>query len=515
MFRLTFATLFFASAVALAEPAGVAAVTYGQPAVAAHEYNGDLSRRSLMQAAPVRAKVYRPRRSGPPSTKIVTAMPAAPQHNATGPLAAMPGPIQNFAGLNSSDSCAGGQCGAGWPPDPNGDVGPNHYIEAVNDAVAIYSKTGSLLASFTEDNLWSGQGTPCDGNSQGDPIVVYDWLADRFVLAWFAFPVDAFGNAISPYYECIAASKTSDPVSGGWWLYPVRTDPGGPGLPPIGDINDYSKFGLWHDCLYMGANAFDAAGNYDGVAFASLSRSDLYSGAPLTYSLGWLPPSTNAFTIVPSNNQGTGASAAQPGTPNYYVSESGSAFAFEVRVFTAGPNCGPGGTLSTPTNVSQAQYTYRQGAIVPQPGTRRKLDMIDDRIMQKVQYRRIGSSESLWVTHPVGAATGNIAMQWAQLDVTGGTIATTPVQEQIYAPDPTLHRFMGSLAVDVQGNMALGYNTRAAPHRTFPASPTPADWRRTRSGPCRRPRCRWWPAPARRRTCAAAPRATAGAIIRR
>ena len=60
-------------------------------------------------------------------------------------------------------------------------------VEAVNDAIAIYSKTGTLLASFTENNLWSGVGTsPCNGNSQGDPIVIYDWLADRFVITWFA-----------------------------------------------------------------------------------------------------------------------------------------------------------------------------------------------------------------------------------------------------------------------------------------------------------------------------------------
>jgi hypothetical protein len=381
----------------------------------------------------------------------------------------MPGPVRNFAGLSDTDACTGGQCGAGWPPDPNGDVGPKHYVEAVNDAIAIYSKTGTLLASFTEDQLWIGEGTPCDGSSQGDPIVLYDRLADRFVIAWFAFPVDVFGNPTSPYYECIAASKTGDPVAGGWWLYPVRTDPGGPGLPPIGDINDYSKFGLWHDCLYMGANSFDALGNYDGVAFASFSRSDLYSGAALTYSLGWLPPSSNAFTMVPSHNEATGANAAQPGTPNYFVSESQSGFAFEVRPFIAGPNCGAGGTLGAPTNVSQATYTFRSGAIVPQPNTRNKLDMIDDRIMQKVQYRNLGGAESLWVTHPVGAAGGNIAMQWAQLDVTGGNIAPAPVQEQIYAPDATLHRFMGSVAVDIQGNMALGYTTTNHTAPNFPS----------------------------------------------
>ena len=184
---------------------------------------------------------------------------------------------------------------------------------------------GTLLTSFEENQLWSGVGTtPCNGNSQGDPIVIYDWLSDRFVLTWFAF-----ASGSGPFYQCIAAAKSSDPVSGGWWLYAVHMDPGTPGSPTVGDINDYGKFGLWHDCLYMAANEFTPAGAYDGIAFASFSRADLYSGAPLTYSLGYLSPASNAFTLIPSNNQGRVANAAQPGTPNYFVSESGTAFAFE------------------------------------------------------------------------------------------------------------------------------------------------------------------------------------------
>ncbi len=377
----------------------------------------------------------------------------------------MPSPILTFAGMSFNDSCTGGQCGGGWPPDPNGDVGPNHYIEAVNTSYAIYNKSGTQLAAFTEDQLWSGApASPCTSAPEGDPVVIYDWLADRFVLTHFAF---ASNNG--PFYQCIAASKTSDPVTGGWWLYAVRMDAGGVGLPPLGDINDYGKFGLWHDCLYMAANAFTPSSAYDGVMFASFSRNDLYSGAPLTFSLGYLPPSSNAFTLIPSNNQGKGANAAQPGTSNYFVSESGVVEEFEIRKFDAGANCGVGGTLSAPTIVSQTQYAFQQGAIVAQPNTSRKLDMIDDRIMQKVQYRKIGGTESLWVTHPVGSGSGTTAMQWAQLDVTGGAIATAPVQQQIYAPDTSLNRFMGSLAVDGHGNMALGYTTSSGISPNFPS----------------------------------------------
>ena len=90
----------------------------------------------------------------------------------------MPGPLQNFRGLSHDDVCVGGQCGGRWPPDPNGDVGPNHYVIGVNNAIGIYSKTGTLLASFTENNPWSGAGlAPCTGTSQGDPGVLHAHLA--------------------------------------------------------------------------------------------------------------------------------------------------------------------------------------------------------------------------------------------------------------------------------------------------------------------------------------------------
>jgi len=449
-----------------AQPAAAPdAVTVGRAPVLPAQFNGNLAGFARKAAGPSigNPRPYLPRLPVPTRSAKTPTMGALPLAAApAGPLAPMPAPIQSFAGLSLNDACVGGPCGAGWPPDANGDVGPNHYVLAVNDAVAIYGKTGTLLAAFTENELWSLSGSsPCNGNSSGDPVVLYDWLADRWVLAWFAFP-----GSNGPFYECIAASKTSDPVAGGWWLYPVRMDDGV--SIPTGYLNDYAKFGLWHDCLYMGANEFDGFGPYVGVSFASFSRSDMYAGKPLTYSIGLLDFATHgAISMFPASNLGKGARAVQPGTPAYFVAESYTSFAFNVRSFTAGPNCGGGGVMSAPVVVGQGSYTPQGGNIVPQRSTPNKLDMIDDRIMQKVWYRRIGSAESLWVTHPVGApGSGITAMQWAQLDVTGGSIAALPVQQQIFSPDSTLYRFMGSLAVDGQGNMALGYSISNS--TTFP-----------------------------------------------
>jgi uncharacterized repeat protein (TIGR01451 family) len=393
---------------------------------------------------------------------------AAPARNQV--IGAMPSPLQNFAGLNKFDTCTGGACGSGWPPDINGEVGPNHYIEAVNAAYAIYTKTGTLIASFTENSLFATAGSnPCNGHSFGDPVVVYDAIADRWILSNFAFSVSN-GNPIPPFYQCLAVSRSSDPVGGGWFLYAIQTDTGLPGQPPVGTLNDYGKFGIWSDCLYFAANGFQMpAGAYTGPEFASFSRSDMYAGLPLTYALGFMA-NPNVFTMIPSNLAAPSGATPPAGTPDYFVSESRSSFAYEVRKFTAGPNCGGGGTLSAATNVSQTSYGAGNGDIVPQPNTTIALDSLIDRLMQKVQYRKVGGAESLWVTHTVQTSGGQPTHpQWAQLNVTGGTISTTPVQQQIYNPGDALHRWMPSIAADKLGDAAMGFSTSNGTAPNFPS----------------------------------------------
>jgi len=308
----------------------------------------------------------------------------------------------------------------------------------------------------------------------GDPVVVYDQIADHWFLTNFAF-VLVGGSQVPPTYQCFAVSKTGDPVAGGWWLYAVQIDTNARGQPPTGTLGDYPKFGNWNDdCLYMAANGFSSAGAFAGVIFASFSKSAMRTGVALTgsnSSLGFLPfPANNIFTMVPSNISGARGNSNLPPTltPNYFVSESQALFQFEVRKFTPGANCGAGGTLGASTNVSQTSYTLPPGNDVPQPNVATLLDSIGDRIMQKVQYRRVGAAESLWVVH--NAKSGSTERpQWAQLNVTGGTIVAAPVQQQIYAPDTTLYRWMGSIAADHSGNVALGYSTSNGASPNFPS----------------------------------------------
>ncbi len=131
----------------------------------------------------------------------------------------MPSPIENFPGLDFNTF------GSGWPPDTNGDVGPDHYIQTVNTSVGIYDKdTGTRLVGVSFDTFFTGPGgTPCDNSNQGDPVVIYDASVNRWVVTDFAW--DNFNTG--PYYECIAVSQGADPVAGGWYFYALRADTGG------------------------------------------------------------------------------------------------------------------------------------------------------------------------------------------------------------------------------------------------------------------------------------------------
>ena len=160
------------------------------------------------------------------------------------------------------------------------------------------------------------------------------------------------------------------------------------------------------------------------------------------------------------------------GTPNYFVQESLTAFNFRVRKFTPGTNCSAG-TLGAPVTVSQTSYAVPNQDIVPQPSPAtgsNLLNSLGDRMMQKVQYRKVGAKESLWVAHTFrSSASGPTGTQWAQIDVTGKVVAAAPVQQQLFNPADGVYRWMGSIAADKSGNVALGYSSSGSTSPHFPS----------------------------------------------
>jgi hypothetical protein len=360
-------------------------------------------------------------------------------------LAAAPSPSTSFKGLDLQN------WGGGWPPDTHGDVGPEHYIQAVNTSIGVFDKaSGTLLAPFTFNDFFvaNGGSGACATLNYGDPVVLYDQVSGRWIITDFAF---AGNGSTPPYYECIAVSKTADPVSGGWWLYTLVAD--------TASLNDYPKLGIWNDGIYMSANMFKRGRTYAGTKVWALNRDDLISGAALrtvAFKLG-----TSYFSLLPANMKGA---AAPAGTPEYFLSDYGSNTSVKMWKFTTNWTTPSSSTLSGPTSIAVASFTRPSSNSVPQKGSAEKLDTLGDRLLTWLQYRNIGGTESLWVSRSVVSGS-TYGLRW--MEIRG--MKTTPAvyQQGTYAPADGNYRWMPSLAVNKNGDMAIGYSVSSA--NMFPA----------------------------------------------
>lgn len=180
------------------------------------------------------------------------------------------------------------------PADPNGDIGPHHYVQAVNTSFQIFDKGGNpLTAEQRIASLWAqaGDSGPCSQSGTSDPVVLYDHLADRWLISQLAGP---------PFrrFECIAVSRSPDPVDGGWFLY-AFTMPAG---------FDYPKLGVWPDAYYM--SAFSSVG-LDAYAF---DRARMLRGEPAAFQRLPLPGAQNF--ALPSDLDGP---PPPSGTPNTFA----------------------------------------------------------------------------------------------------------------------------------------------------------------------------------------------------
>lgn len=357
---------------------------------------------------------------------------------ASAPLAPAPAPSSSFAGLDLQN------WGAGWPPDTHGDVGPNHYIQAVNTSIGVFDKSsGARLAAFTFDAFFQANGATdaCATLNYGDPIVLYDQVSGRWIITDFAF---AGNGTTPPYYECIAVSKTADPVSGGWWLYTVVAD--------TQSLNDYPKLGIWNDGIYMSANMFRRGQTYSGTKVWALNRDDLISGAALrsvAFTIG-----TSYFSLLPANAKGTLPPA---GTPGYFMSDYGSNTSMKLWKFHVDWVNPSSSTFTGPTSFAVASFT-RPSSRVPQLNSSETLDTLGDRLMTWLQYRNINGTESLWVSRTVVSGS-TFGVRWMEVRGMSGTPSV--YQQGTYAPDSN-YRWMPSLAVNSNGDMAIGYSVSSA-----------------------------------------------------
>ncbi len=369
-----------------------------------------------------------------------------------GPSAPAPAPIASFDGLDFAT------WGAGHPPDTNGDVGPTYYIQTVNTSIGIYLKTGGPVAAFTFNTFMSqgAFGNLCDTNNFGDPVVLYDSFEDRWFISDFAFTTSG-GNVVAPEFQCLAVSKTSDPVSGGWNFYSISV---------AGGLGDYPKFGIWPDGIYMSANifSFGAGSSFKNPRVWAFNKAQMYAGSPVVQVVTFNAPSAD-FTVLPSNAR-LQTGTPPPGTPNYYVSTEEFLNALTVYKLHVDWDKISTSTFTGPDTPLAA--TSWPNAAVPNALSQggNSLDVLQIRAMVQNQYSNLGGVESLWTTHTVrrGDTSGFAAPRWYQVDVTGGIVAANLPQAATWDPDGAnvISRFVPSLEVDRAGDMALGYSTSSS-----------------------------------------------------
>jgi hypothetical protein len=362
----------------------------------------------------------------------------------------MPSPLLNFEGVGNINGVA--------PPDTNGDVGPNHYVQWVNLSLAVYSKAGTLLLGPMAGNeLWSGFGGVCETTNHGDPIVLYDHLADRWMLSQFSV-----GGGPDGFHQCIAVSQTGDPT-GAWHRYDFLTSPT--------LMNDYPKFGVWPDGYYMSVNQFDSGSwAFAGVGVAVFERDQMLQGLParmVYFDQGLVAPDLGG--LLPADLDGP---PPPLGTPNYFLAMVDDAWGYphdqlnlwEFRVDWANPansSFGNGGlpNLTLPTAAFDSNLCGGSRDCIPQPGGA-SVDAIADRLMFRLQYRHFAGYDTMVVNHTVDVnGMDHAGVRWYELHDPGA--GWSIYQQGTYAPDSN-HRWMGSAALDGSGNLALGYSVSSA-----------------------------------------------------
>ena len=372
--------------------------------------------------------------------------PHTPKHGQIDPV------IQSWLGPLVSTTTASNGDGigeTGWAPsDSNGAVGATQYVQWVNAQFAVYDKaSGTLVYGPVAGNtLWSGFGGPCETTNDGDPIAQYDKAANRWVMTQLANV--SYGP---PFYQCIAVSTTSD-ATGGYYRYAFT----------FSNLNDYPKLGVWPDGYYLSANMFAKSGTnyaYVGPDVCALNRNAMLAGKSASMQCFQL---TNFYySLLPSDLDGSTAPPA--GSPNYFLSlatNSLSLWKFHVDWTTPGNS-----TLTGPTNIPVAAYNEgcSGGTCVPQPGTTQQLDSLGDRLMYRLAYRNFGDHESLVANHSV-TANGVVGIRWYELRSLGSSPSV--YQQGTYAPDSN-YRWMGSIAMDQAGDIAVGYSVSSG--NVYPA----------------------------------------------
>jgi hypothetical protein len=334
--------------------------------------------------------------------------------------------------------------GGGFPPDPSGAAGLDHYVQAVNTAYRVWNKDGTPVSGqppsgFPLNNLWPGAA------NDGDPIVMYDKHADRWVITQF----QTSGNKI-----LFAISQTTDPL-GSYYTYEYT----------FSQFPDYPKYSIWSDGYYMTANTwtqnvavFDREKMLDGDPDAGVIKLNFPSGVAYQFR-----------SVLPADADGT---LPPYGTPNYLFhiqDDSWQGVSFDhIKVFKfqtdwdTPSNSTVTISQSIPTEPFNANFTQSWNDI-PQPGTTQRIDAIATVLNYRAQYMRWTGYNTVMLCHVVdvnnasGIASKRAGVRWYELRQYGEDAEWEIYQQGTYAPGNE-HRWLASIAMDKYGDIAMAYS---------------------------------------------------------
>jgi hypothetical protein len=374
----------------------------------------------------------------------------------------IPAPMANFVGLSNEANfnIFGFRVN---PPDPNGEVGPNHYVEMVNLVFAVYSKTGTLLLGPVDTGtLWTGFAVSDCLDPSGDPVVLYDQLADRWILTQFT-------TAGPEYFNCIAISVTGDPT-GAYYRYAFST-----GL----NFPDYPKYGVWTDSYVITTREFGPTVEY-GIGVYALEKNKMINGLPgaraVSFFLDGNAPGMLPLVgdgLLPGDIDGKQKPMLDTAIPIVGTQDDGGGYgatfdALNIWDLKVKWRSTPVASLALNTQLPVASFdsafpcapTSRD--CLPQPGITDPSQYLDilsyrQRPTFRLAYRNFKSYETLVTNQSVEALPGVAGVRWYEIRRDAAETYSV-FQQGTFAPNDGIHRWMGSVAQNKKGGMALGYS---------------------------------------------------------
>jgi hypothetical protein len=435
-------------------------------------------------------RIARPRTFPPDTILEVRPEPAvkgpavhrAKRHGADGVLQlfssapTIPAPLLTFEGLSNQDNfnIFGFRVN---PPDPNGEVGPNHYVEIINLVFGVYDKAGNLLLGpIDTGSLWAGFPIEDCTDPSGDPVVVYDQLEDRWLLSQFTtrgFDENGDFNGL-PFYNCVAVSQTGDPT-GAYFRYAFITSQEG---STSTFFPDYPKYGVWTNSYLLTSRDFGSQGEY-GISVYGLEKNKMINGEPNARAVHFFLDGNDPAILplvgdglLPADIDGTrrpinGAPAPIVGTQDDGAGYGGTFDALNIWELSVRWRSTPVASIVLKTQLPVANFDSifpcAPGSrdCLPQPGIvnpQQYLDILSyrQRPTFRLAYRNFGTYESLVTNQSVEALPGIAGARWYEIRRTGGSYSV--YQQGTYAPNDGVHRWMGSVAMDKRGDIALGYS---------------------------------------------------------